>query len=111
MNKIELIEHLASLFRDDRYDSASLLLISDGRIITGRPMFNDSEVPDDHASTSRIFDFVKQKQLYMSESTALLADKDGFLLEKVSVKQSSGNIESALLYVFYDSISSVTIIP
>lgn len=34
MNKIDALKHLVSLLRDEHYDSASLLLISDGRIIT-----------------------------------------------------------------------------
>lgn len=113
MNKIDALKHLVSLLRDEHYDSASLLLISDGRIITGRPVFNDSGIPGDppHASAMEIFDFVKRSQLCLSDPTALVADKDGFLLENVSVEHSPENVKLPLLYVFFDSVSNITIIP
>lgn len=113
MNKIETIEKLASLFRRDCYSSASLLLVADGKIIFGRPVFNDSEFPDNPpcSSAPEIIEFLKSRQLRPDEPTPLCSGGDGILLRDVSVKNYPENFDVDLLYVFYDSITGITIIP
>lgn len=110
MNKIELIQTLSDVIRNNPEKNIFLILLTEGKIITGYPVFDDSDLSVEiHGSASDVRQALKSID---TEPSHLISSPDGMLLRNVAIYYHGEKPFSASsLFVFYDSIIAASAVP